>query len=253
MTIKRVVANLGVLAFISLSLTLSRAAVPVEDDILDQISLSSSENYYPNLMMRFEQGDTTLTAANYHYLYYGFAYQDIYKPLATNPHMDKFLLLASGLDIESPNADILRSVIATGIDALKSDPFNPKIWNMLAYAYGALGDTINEQAAYLRVENILATIKSSGSGVREKSPQHILMFDHALDLLASENLTYTKSMIISRTVEYIPLLAPRTVDGKKIRGFYFDYSRIYRNKPDSITFTRDRTWQFNNLKPREYK
>jgi hypothetical protein len=40
---------------------------------------------------------------------------------------------------------------------------------------------------------------------------------------------------------------------ERIKGFYFDYSRIYRNKPDNVTIKRDRTWQINNLKPREYK
>jgi hypothetical protein len=51
-------------------------------------------------------------------------------------------------------------------------------------------------------------------------------------------------------VEYIPLMK-KTHD--KIKGYYFDYSRIYKNKPDDVTFQRDRTWQFNNLKPREYR
>ena len=38
-----------------------------------------------------------------------------------------------------------------------------------------------------------------------------------------------------------------------MKGYYFDYSRIYWNKPENYTFKRERTWQFNNLKPREYK
>ena len=54
-------------------------------------------------------------------------------------------------------------------------------------------------------------------------------------------------------MEYIPLEQPKKTPDGKIRGFYFDYSRIYRNKPDDVTFKKKRTWQFNNLKPREYK
>ncbi|MDE5815710.1 MAG: DUF4919 domain-containing protein, partial [Alistipes sp.] len=81
----------------------------------------------------------------------------------------------------------------------------------------------------------------------------ILMFDHALDVLAAEGLAYDKSRVVSRTVEFVPLSAPYVVDGKKRKGFYFDFSRIYWNKPEGYTYKRDRTWQFNNLKPREYK
>ena len=42
----------------------------------------------------------------------------------------------------------------------------------------------------------------------------------------------------------------RKQDG--IKGFYFDYSRVYRNKPDDVTIKRDRTWQINGLQPQEY-
>ncbi|MFI3247991.1 MAG: DUF4919 domain-containing protein [Rikenellaceae bacterium] len=248
----RCAANIAVVAFVSMSFL--RAAVPVEDDILAQTISPQSENYYPNLWLRYEMGDSTLTAENYHYLYYGYAHQESYRPLVTNPHMDKFLMLASGIDLEDPNPDVLRSVISAGRDALTYDPFSPKIWNLLAFAYGVLGDEESERLAYLRVENILSTIQSSGGGFKQSDPQHILMFDHALDLMTSENLNHTKALVVSREVEYVPLIAPvKTADGKKVRGLYFDFSRIYWNKPDSVTYKRDRTWQFNNLKPREYK
>ena len=79
------------------------------------------------------------------------------------------------------------------------------------------------------------------------------MFDHALDVLAAEGLSFGKARIVSRTVEFVPLVVPYVVEGKKRKGFYFDFSRVYWNKPESYTYQRDRTWQFNNLKPRTYK
>ena len=48
-------------------------------------------------------------------------------------------------------------------------------------------------------------------------------------------------------------IVPYVVEGKKRKGFYFDFSRVYWNKPEGYTYQRDRTWQFNNLKPRTYK
>ncbi len=248
----RCIANVSVVAIVSISFL--RAAAPVEDQLFSQIVSPQSENYYLNLWLRFEMGDSTLTADNYHHLYYGYAYQDNYKPLNTNPHMDRFLMLAAGVDVDNPNPEVLKSVIAAGKDALKSDPFSPRIWNLLAFAYGVLGDEENERLAYLRVENILSTIKSSGGGARESDPHHILMFDHAFDLMTTENLNPTKALVVSRSVEYIPLVSPvKTPEGRKIKGLYFDFSRIYWNKPDSVTYKRDRTWQFNDMKPREYK
>lgn len=54
---------------------LSTAKVPVESDIKARIEDPASEQYYPNLRLRYEQADSTLTADDYHYLYYGYAYQ----------------------------------------------------------------------------------------------------------------------------------------------------------------------------------
>lgn len=86
--------------------------------------------------------------------------------------------------------------------------------------------------------------------VKEGSAWHILMFGHALDLLAAHDRHYGKARVVSRSVEYVPLLEPVRTEEGRIKGYYFDYSRIYRNKPDDYVFKRPRTWQFNNLRPR---
>ena len=50
------------------------------------------------------------------------------------------------------------------------------------------------------------------------------------------------------------IVALKTLCSKcKDNGLYFNFERIYRNKPEGYTYKRERTWQFNNLKPREYK
>ena len=51
-------------------------------------------------------------------------YQDDYKPLNSNPDLDKLLLLASGLDPDNPDRETLEAIISVGGDALKRDPFS---------------------------------------------------------------------------------------------------------------------------------
>lgn len=229
------------------------AKTPDEEDILRRTTDSSSPYYYTSLMMRYNSGDETLKDNDYHYLYYGFAYQERYKPLATNPHMDVALGLAASLDPDAPQKVLLEDLISAGLKALNQDPFSPKMLNLMAFAYGALGDKEKEKAYFNRMNGILRAIVASGDGLTQKTPRHILMFDHAHDVLAAEGLPFQKSRIISRTVEFIPLVSPYVVDGKKRKGFYFNFGRIYWNKPEGYTYKRDRTWQFNNLKPRKYK
>lgn len=238
-------------ALLLLPLTLW-SKVPDEDDILKNITDTSSPYYYTNLMMRYNNLDK-LTEDDYHYLYYGYAYQDEYKPLATNPAVEQLYESLMGLDTEAPAPEEMHHVISMCNEAMKIDPFNPTVLNMLVFAYGALGDREKEEGYFRHLNGILETIKSSGDGRNDKSPMHIIMFSHAVDLVSSMGLAGKRAEIVSRNVEYIPLAEPRKTPDGKLRGFYFDYSRIYRNKPDDVSFKKKRTWQFNNLKPREYK
>lgn len=229
------------------------AKVPDEEDILRRTTDAQSPFYYPALLVRYNAGDTSLTDEDYYYLYYGFAYREDYKPLATNPDLDKMLMLLAALDPEQPNVESLEAIVSFGTEALKRDPFSPNILNTLSFAYGALGDREREEAYAARMNGVLRTILASGDGFTQKTPRHVLMFSHALDALAAEGLTPGKARIVSRTVEFVPLAVPYVVEGKKRKGFYFDFGRVYWNKPEGYTYQRDRTWQFNNLKPRTYK
>ncbi|MFI3333247.1 MAG: DUF4919 domain-containing protein [Rikenellaceae bacterium] len=241
---------LFLLLFLPLSLL---AKVPNEDDITRQINDPESPYYYPNLFIRFNNGDS-FTDEEFHYLYYGFAYSELYRPLEVNSKIDRVLLLASSIDVDAPSEAALDEIVISATEALAQNPFSPTLWNLLAYSYGALGDKKREKMAFERFNLILSTIDNSGDGVKEKSPKHIIMFDHALDLLTTQGITHQKAKVVSRTVEFIPFLESHRDggDGKKIKGLYFDFGRIYWNKPDNVSYSRDRTWQFNNLKPKEY-
>lgn len=224
--------------------------VPDEDDIIHKTLITSSPFYYTNLMLKYRNGTEALTADEYFYLYYGYVYQESYRPFVENRALDTMLNVMSGINPEQPTVGQLEAIIESGIEAMELDPFCPKVLNLLAYAYGALGDTAREELYYNHLNGVLNTIESTGTGLKEESPWHVLMFSHAYDVIAAKGYTYNESRIISRTVEYIPLMR-KTHD--KIKGFYFDYSRVYRNKPDDVVIKHDRTWQLNNLKPREYK
>ena len=239
------------LLFVSIPLSAQQeVVVPTEEEILSNTLNTSSPYYYTNLMLKYRNGAEKLTEEEYFYLYYGYLYQESYRPFVDNRALDEMLLIMSSIDVEMPSVAQLQSLIESGMEAMELDPFNPKVLNMLAFAYGALGDAQREQLYFDHLNGVLHTIESSGTGLKESSPWHILMFSHAYDLLASKGYQYGQSRIISRNVEYVPLTK---VLKDKIKGFYFDYSRVYRNKPDEVVIKRDRTWQFNNLKPREYK
>ena len=241
--------NRAVAILLSLFVAVSAyAATPNNDRIFAAINDVNSPFYYPNLMLRYKEGKS-MSEEEYHYLYYGYAYQPSYKPLEVNPSMTRVQEIMARISIDTPSVHDIDELIAAGIAAMEHDPFSPTLINILVYAYGASGDNVRELAYSEHLRGVLKTIEQSGDGLKEKSPMHIIMFSHGTDYIASKSIGYRKGQIMSRTVEFVPFDAPRN----KVKGYYFDYSRIYWNKPEKYTFKRERTWQFNNLKPREYK
>ena len=224
------------------------AQTPDNDVLIVEISNSMSPYYYPNLMLRYQNGDK-LSAEDYHHLYYGYAFQPEYKPLESNRAWDRVQEIMSRLAIDTPSVMDIDELISACSAAMELDPFSPKLLNILAYAYGTAGDKRREEAYFNHLNGVLNCIGTSGTGLKEKEPMHVIMFSHALDFIAAKDWNYLKAKIISRTVEFVPFERPHD----KVKGYYFDYSRIYWNKPENYTFKRERTWQFNNLKPREYK
>ena len=224
------------------------AQVPDNDKIFKTIHDNTSSLYYPNLMMRYQAGEA-LTDEEFHHLYYGFAYQSAYRPLNDNPGMTKVQNIMARIAIDTPSIADIDELIAACTEAMEYDPFSPKLLNIMAYAYGTSGDRVREQRYADYLAAVLRTIAASGSGEKEKEPMHIIMFSHGIDFIAAKGWNQRKGKIISRTVEFIPFDVPKN----RLKGYYFDYSRVYWNKPENYTFERERTWQINNLKPRQYK
>lgn len=230
------------------ALSSASAVTPNNDAIFAAITDVNSPFYYPNLILRYKDG-VKLNDAEYHHIYYGYAFQPQYKPLENNSAMTRVQNIMSRLSIDTPSIHDIDELIAACIEAMERDPFSPTLLNIMVYAYGTSGDKRREEAYAAHLQGILRTIEQSGDGLKDKTPMHIIMFSHGLDYMASKGIKYLKGRIVSRNIEFVPFEFPQ----KRVKGYYFDYSRVYWNKPENYTFKRERTWQFNNLKPREYK
>jgi hypothetical protein len=201
---------------------------PDNDSILARIDDPASSSYYPLLMGRYMNGERELSADDYYHLYYGYAFQPQYSPLDPLPGMDEILTVLDR-SIE-PDSAGCAAIVANGKKVLRKDPFNPQALNLMAYAYTILGDTVSARTNAIRVERILRTIRDSGSGVKASSPWVVLAFSHAEDVLASLGLQAASRRVVSRTVEYIDI---GRREGK-IKGFFFDYGRVYWNRPERL-------------------
>lgn len=237
---KRYLAILSAL-LLGLTAAAQKPSAPDNDLILSRTIDSGSPFYYPSLKLRYDRGDTSLTAEDYRYLYYGYAYQDSYRPLEDIP-AEMELLMILEKNPEPDSAACLR-IIDKALEVMKADPFSPQNINFLTYAYGRLGDTVNERINAERFARIIETITGSGTGLKVDSPWHVLRFQHSADILAVKGLEIRKREVMTRSVEYISLME-RGAD--KAKGYYFDFGRVYWKRPDTLPKARTGGLQLNN-------
>ena len=218
--------------------------VPDNEDILRRTIDSDSPYWLPRLLGRYLNGGEGLTDEEYHYLYYGFAYSEQYKPLEPITAEDKVLGAMEKVMTE-PTESNIRELVDCGLQVMERDPFSPKNLNILAYAYGSLGDTINERKCFDRLNKVLETIERSGWGTKENSPMHVLAFSHAADLVYARGQQIKRREVVSRTAEFV-FLETKDVFGNQ--GYYFDFSRVYWVKPDAEPQAKEkRGWTLNNV------
>ncbi|MEG1371942.1 MAG: DUF4919 domain-containing protein [Mucinivorans sp.] len=205
------------------------AQSPDYNAIRDTVSNSSSKYYYPLLIGRYRLSDTTLTASDYHYLYYGYPEQGAYRPLLINSFSDS-LSMAFGTRV-TPTAETFYRIIHLCKVILEQEPFNLRDLNALAFAYSQLGDTAKASRVLRQMDMIVATIKASGSGKTEQSPWYISYYNHAEDILNLMNVPTRRPIILSREVELFPVDRTKTSD-RSVKGYYFNFAPIYFHRPD---------------------
>lgn len=189
----------------------------------------ASPYYYPRLLARYERGDTTLTLDDFRRLYYGYPEQPGYKPLLASPFADS-LDRAFGKKTRLEAGDY-RQVVGFAREILKGEPFSMRDLNVLAFAYQMLEEPEKAATQMFKMQGILAAIRSTGTGLREELPWYVIYMRDAEDVLNLIGARFTKLIILTRNVEYAPVY---NMKDKKIKGYYFDYSEVYKRRPDYL-------------------
>ncbi|MBR2443243.1 MAG: DUF4919 domain-containing protein [Rikenellaceae bacterium] len=217
--------------------------VPDEEDVLARTIDQNSKWYYPELMMRYVGGDTTLTVEDYHYLYYGYAYDTNYRPLDNIPDNSEVLELLRGVGEQGATRSQAQLLLEAAKDVMLVDPFSPSNINVMTFAYGILGDTLNERISADRFNKIVATIEASGTGLKENSPMHVLRHEHVNDLLLSKGLHIVNRTVRSTKVEYVQVQR----NGRNAKGYFFNFERIYWKRPEMIPEREKSNWMINGI------
>ena len=139
--------------------------------------------YYPELVRRFAQADTTLTLEQLHCLYYGYVFQKDYNPYIQMGGAEDALKIMSGEKVSKEN---FKKALKLLDDAIKKAPAHLSLYRYRHYAnaqlYGEHSKAANDDI--FRYVALISVIDASGDGASYESAFHVAVVRHSYDLMS---------------------------------------------------------------------
>lgn len=174
----------------------------------------ASENYYPSLLSRFEKFDTTLTAKQMHFLYYGKFHQPFYDPSSYYLEREKMYDLIKEKDY--------KTALEHGKLAFNEDPLD------LRTLFGLY--LCNQQLLLLKdAENyeflyyaLVGTILQTGSGKNANEAFVVMNTTDEQEIISSIGKKVKKFKTVKRTTDCFKFEKSEDKVLNKIKKLYFN-------------------------------
>jgi len=191
---------------------------PNYEIIKKAIEDKKSESYYPKLLKRMQENDTTLVLAEYRNLYFGYVFQKEYHPYSVNPLGDKLQKFYTSETLGDKEYD---EFIKLATLSLKENPFDLKVMNFLGYVYHLKGNTDMAQRVSFTFQNIVHALFSSGDGFACDTAFHVISVNDEYVLLSMLEIS-SESQALIGNCDYLAF-----EKGKyKFDGLYFNISKL---------------------------
>lgn len=153
---------------------------PDYKDIERNIKNSASNLNYPDLMTRYELGDSTMTIEEQRHLYYGYVFQPSYNPADTSQYNQK---MATALNKQHFSDRDYDEILSHADALLAEDPFNLRALNAKLLVY-AQKNNVEVYKKIAQQRNIIQrAIVSSGDGISKTTPYYVIKVSHEYDIL----------------------------------------------------------------------
>lgn len=199
------------------SMMAQEVSAPDYREIRTSIQNAKGPNYYPHLMRRYLENDTTLTMEQYRALYYGFTLQEDFVPYQRE--REKLFNIRRELVKTNGAKKTCSEAIKVAKDALEDNPFDLLAISTLSFSYLQLSDTVSYTLWNDKQNSLLDAIISSGDGEDEESAIHVINLEHEYEVLNRMGLQIECDSLCSDKVEYLKVL-PNAED---VPGVYFNF------------------------------
>ena len=192
---------------------------PNYKQIKKQVESKDSEFYYPELLRRFQAADTTLTAEQIYYFYYGTATRPDYNPY----RLSNYDGLKEALSGDEVTEEGWRKAAQVVDEELESDPTNLRfhIYKQIVYS-NLYGDDSQEAiGAYNQVIMLFTTITSTGDGKSPETAFHVISTTDEYGLMDMLGLSLKSQSLVERHGRSYDLMEFQK-NKYELESFYFD-------------------------------
>jgi len=190
---------------------------PDYDRIEANIREEASHLYYPSLMKRFLEADSTLTLTEKRHLYYGYVFQESYAPYSSPETEEKFRAL---LRKEQLQLNDLKEIVRYGDLLFEQNPLDFQMFGYQLYALRELGEQEKYARRDFQYNLIFEVILSSGDGTSKEYAFSVIEPSHEYEILRLLGFRFGGQQSLTEHYDYLE------VDENEygLEGLFFDVS-----------------------------
>lgn len=139
----------------------------------------NSPYYYPKLMAKYEKKDTTMTPDEFRHFYLGYMFQEDFDPYRVSPYANKTDDLRQKKEHTKQEMDTIEKYANL---ALEDNPFDLRQMSFLVHVLKEKKKDMRAKIWEYRLENLLGTIMSTGTGKDVDNPWYVVYPMHEYDV-----------------------------------------------------------------------
>jgi hypothetical protein len=190
-----------------------------------EIKSKGSGYFYPNLMQRYQNSDSTLNIEEKRHLYYGYTFQPEYLPYGKSAYNDSLKAILSNPELDSAGYD---AVLKYSDSLLNHNPFDVRALNNKLNVYDYRKNDSEAIKYMIRLNIIFDAILSSGDGTTKETAFYVIAVSHEYDVLHIIGFNFGGQQSLVEHYDY--LTVKKNQYG--IDGFYFDISPCLKHLHD---------------------
>ncbi len=185
----------------------------------------TSQYYYPKLLRAFMENDTTMTAQEFQYFYYGTLFQEDYDPYRGSPNptlQEELIPVYAKTNRTRADREKMQSYAN---QVIADNPVDLRQLTNRIYVYEQNRKYDLAKIWQYKLNHLLLVIAASGTGVDAENAWTVVYPQHEYDFLNLSGITATGQRFEPPYFDYI-IVNPRTASDPT--GYYFDIAEMLR-------------------------